>query len=52
MVVTKPTNYTRLSKKSSAKADNLANFSPYNPVVCETMKDFKPTNIQTKIIQV
>jgi hypothetical protein len=26
--------------------------SPYNPVVHETTKDFKPTNIQTKIVQV
>jgi hypothetical protein len=34
------------------KADNLANLSPYNLVVRETTTDFKPTNIQTKIVQV
>jgi hypothetical protein len=42
----------KLSKKITARAHNLANLSPYNPVVRETMKDFKPTNIQTKIVQV
>jgi hypothetical protein len=50
--VTEPTNYMKLSKKITAKADNLANLSPYNPVVHETTKDFKPNNIQTKIVQV
>jgi hypothetical protein len=50
--VTEPTNYTKLSKKITVGADNLANLSPYNPVVHETTKDFKPTNIQSKIVQV
>jgi hypothetical protein len=50
--VTKPTNYTKLSKKITVGADNSINLSPYNPVVRETTKDFKPTNIQTKIVQV
>jgi hypothetical protein len=50
MSVTEPTNYTKLSKKITIGADNLANLSPYNSVVCETTKDFKPTNIQTKIV--
>jgi hypothetical protein len=49
--VTELTNYTKL-RKSPAKVDNLANLSPYNLVVRETTKDFKPTNIQTKIVQV
>jgi hypothetical protein len=39
-----PTNYTKLSKQITAGAENLANLSPYNPVVCETTKDFnQPT---------
>jgi hypothetical protein len=50
--VTKPTNYMKLSKKISTGADNLVNLSPHNPIVCEITKDFKPTNIQTKIVQV
>jgi hypothetical protein len=50
--VPEPTNYTKLSKKITVEAHNLANLSPYNPVVRETAKDFKPTNIQTKIVQV
>jgi hypothetical protein len=50
--VTEPINYMKLSKKITAEADNLANLSPYNPVVHEITKDFKPTNIQTKIVQV
>jgi hypothetical protein len=50
--VTEPTNYTKLNKKSFVKIDNLANLSSYNPVVHKTIKDFKPTNIQTKIVQV
>ena len=49
--ITEPTNYTRL-RKSSAEADNLANLSPYNPVVRKTTKDFKQINIQTMIVQV
>jgi hypothetical protein len=49
-VVTELTNYMKLSKKITTGAGNLANLSLYNPVVHETMKDFKPTNIQTKII--
>jgi hypothetical protein len=50
--VTEPTNYTKLSKKISAGADNLTNLNPYNPVVREITNDFKPTNIPTKIVQV
>jgi hypothetical protein len=50
--VTELINYTNLSKKITAGAGNLANLSSYNPIVCETTKDFKPTNIQTKIVQV
>jgi hypothetical protein len=50
--VTKLTNYTKLSKKITTGADNLVNLSPYNLVVHKTMKDFKPTNIQSKIVQV
>jgi hypothetical protein len=52
LAVIELTNYMKLSKKITAKADNSANLSPYNPVVRETTKDFKPTNIQTKIVQV
>jgi hypothetical protein len=48
--VTEPTNYTRLSKKIIHRADNLANLSPYNPVVHEIMTDFKPTDIPAKIV--
>jgi hypothetical protein len=48
--VVEPTNYTKL-RKSPTGADNLANLSPYNPIVREILKDFKPTNIQAKIIQ-
>jgi hypothetical protein len=44
--VTEPTNYTKLSKKITASTDDLANLSPYNPVVREIMKDFK-TNSHT-----
>jgi hypothetical protein len=47
--VTKPTNYTRLSKKIIPRADDLANLSPYNPVVREITTDFKPTYIPAKI---
>jgi hypothetical protein len=47
--VIEPTNYMKLSKKIFAGAD-LANLSPYNPIVREITKDFKPTNIPTKII--
>jgi hypothetical protein len=42
--VTESTNYIKL-RKALAEADNLANLSPYNPVVREIMMDFKPTNI-------
>jgi hypothetical protein len=48
--VTEPINYTKLSKKIIAGSDNLENLSPYNPVIRETKKDFKPTNIQIKIV--
>jgi hypothetical protein len=47
--VIEPTNYTRLSKKIIHRADNLANLSPYNPVVREITTDFKPTYIPAKI---
>jgi hypothetical protein len=48
--VTEPTNYTRLSKKIIHRADDLANLSPYNPVVREITTDFKPTYISAKIV--
>jgi hypothetical protein len=48
--VTEPTNYTRLSKKIIHRADDLANLSPYNPVVYEITTDFKPTYIPAKIV--
>jgi hypothetical protein len=48
--VTEPTNYTRLSKKIIHRADDLANLSPYNPVVREITMDFKPTYIPAKIV--
>jgi hypothetical protein len=48
--VTEPTNYTKLSKKIIHQADNLANLSPYNPVVCEITTDFKPTYVPAKIV--
>ena len=48
--VTEPTNYTKLSKKSSTRVDDLANLSPYNPIVREIAKDFKPTSIPAKIV--
>jgi hypothetical protein len=49
-VVTKPTNYTRLSKKIIHRANGLTNLSPYNPVVREITTDFKPTYIPAKIV--
>jgi hypothetical protein len=48
--VTEPTNYMRLSKKIIHRANDLANLSPYNPVVHEITMDFKPTYIPAKII--
>ena len=48
--VTEPTNYTKLSKKIIRQRDDLANLSPYNPVVREITKDFKPTSIPAKIV--
>jgi hypothetical protein len=39
--VAEPTNYTRLSKKITHRTDDLANLSPYNPVVREITMDFK-----------
>jgi hypothetical protein len=48
--VTEPTNYTRLSKKIIHRANDLANLSPYNPVVREIVTDFKPTYIPAKIV--
>jgi hypothetical protein len=48
--VTELTNYTRLSKKIIHRADDLANLSPYNPVVCEITTDFKLTYISAKIV--
>jgi hypothetical protein len=50
LAVIEPTNYTKLSKKITRQSNNLANLSPYNPVVCEITKDFKPTHIPAKII--
>jgi hypothetical protein len=50
LAVTEPTNYTKLSKKIIHQADNLANLSPYNPVVREITTDFKPTYLPAKII--
>jgi hypothetical protein len=41
--VAEPINYTKLSKKIIHRADDLANLSPYNPVVREITMDFKPT---------
>jgi hypothetical protein len=49
-VVTEPTNYTRLIKKIIHRAEDLANLSPYNPVVREIMTDFKPTYIPANIV--
>jgi hypothetical protein len=49
-LVTEPTNYTRLSKKIIHRADDLANLSPYNPVVREITTDFKLTYIPAKIV--
>jgi hypothetical protein len=40
----------KLSKKIIHQADDLANLSPYNLVVCEITMDFKPTYILAKII--
>jgi hypothetical protein len=37
--VTESTNYTKLSKKIIHQADDLANLSPYNPVVREITTD-------------
>jgi hypothetical protein len=48
--ITEPTNYTRLSKKITHRADDLANLSTYNPVVREITTDFKPTYIPAKIV--
>jgi hypothetical protein len=48
--VAEPTNYMKLSKKIIHGADDLANLSPYNPVVCEITTDFKPTYIPAKIV--
>jgi hypothetical protein len=48
--VAEPTNYMRLSKKITHRADDLANLSPYNPVVREIITDFKPTYIPAKIV--
>jgi hypothetical protein len=48
--VTEPTNYTKLNNKIIHQASDLANLSPYNPVVREIMTDFKPTYIPAKIV--
>jgi hypothetical protein len=48
--VTELTNYMKLSKKIIHGGDDLANLSPYNPVVREITTDFKPTCILAKII--
>jgi hypothetical protein len=39
-----------LSKKIIHQADDLANLSPYNPVVREITTDFKPTYVPAKIV--
>jgi hypothetical protein len=51
LAVTEPTNYMKLSKKIIHRADDLANLSPYNPVVREITTDFKPTYIPAKIVK-
>jgi hypothetical protein len=48
--IIEPTNYMKLSKKIIHRADDLANLSPYNPVVREITTNFKPTYIPAKII--
>jgi hypothetical protein len=48
--VAEPTNYMRLSKKITHRADDLANLSPYNSVVRKIMMDFKSTYIPAKIV--
>ena len=48
--VTEPTNYTKLSKKIIRQSRRFSNLSPYNPVVREITKDFKPTSIPAKIV--
>jgi hypothetical protein len=48
--IIEPTNYTKLSKKITHRADDLANLSPYNPVVCEITTNFKSTYIPAKIV--
>jgi hypothetical protein len=48
--VTEPPNYTKLSKKIIQQANDLANLSPYNPVVREITTDFKPIHIPAKIV--
>ena len=45
--VTEPTNYMIL-RKSPARADDLANLSPYNLVVREITKNFKPLTYQPR----
>jgi hypothetical protein len=50
VAVTESTNYTKLSKKIIHQADDLANLSPYNPIVHETTTEFKPTYIPAKIV--
>jgi hypothetical protein len=35
---------------SRPRVDNLTNLSPYNPVVCEILTDFKPFHITAKIV--
>jgi hypothetical protein len=50
VALTELTNYTKLSKKIIHRADDLANLSPYNPVVREITTDFKPTYIPAKIV--
>jgi hypothetical protein len=50
MDVIEPTNYTKLSKQIIQQANDLANLSPYNPVVREITTDFKPTLMPAKIV--
>jgi hypothetical protein len=48
--VTELPSYTKLSKKIIQQANDLANLSPYNPVVHEITMDFKPIHIPAKIV--
>ena len=51
-VVVLSADYYIVADDSTAVEFNFANLSLYNPVVRETTKDFKPIDIQSKIVQV